>query len=399
MSDREPRILVHCTDSDFFNFYSDTHAFVGDPAVLVAPEDLNGSTIDRLARTLEAYAESGGLIVLPLWPSHVANLGTLLRRLGIPLEDFFGIAWPAGATIDSPSQPLLGFLKKYRPINTCCYGLPGEVLATMHDPGGATPVPLATSIPFRKGIIFLCHGDSLDQRKGARDLVEIALQLFRWSDVPDFGPEADMPDEGEVRDRLADLKHEEEALSARLIECAESRRIIGSAQNSELVDLVGATLNALLNGTPYALDESHVDVGREDLVFGSQDGSLTILVEIKGPNRGISVADVSQADTHRIQMAEVDEESAEETGVTYQALLVVNQHRGKDDLAQRRNSVAGEVVDAARLRHVAVIRTWDLFELVRRAHAGKAFPIQEFTRALVEGGWLEVAPDQVQLNQ
>lgn len=262
-----------------------------------------------------------------------------------------------------------------------------EVLA--HVVQTTTPyqtAPTAARLSVGRGSLYVvpCHltGDLLD----LVDRLVHAIRNHREGRLvrtPSFFGEVDLPGEVELTSKIDTTKAELGRLEDERSELTEHKRLIGYLEGGALEAAVIDELNFVLDGSAYTARDVE-ELGAEDFeIWGAE---RIAIAESKAAAGGVTLGHVSQLDGHRTEHLDV---SADELP----GLLVVNVFRNDDGLERRRDErVAQRVVKQARRLNVLVLRSWDLFELIRRRLEG-ADDSRELVDVLTNGGgWLEVGP-------
>lgn len=381
MSDSEAgRTLTLTTTQDWSQYVADAGRAGGVEVLLaVEPGNLNP---EMLMSVIDVVLDEGGLVVVPAVP------GSFLTRLGIEITGPT-VRWSQTELGKSVSDSLAEHFRRFRP-GTILH-IEGGVPAFSRVRDGA-PVVLASLFDRSKGKVLVAPVGETALAQSS--LVEVAQGLRQpVSTPPDYGPSTLLPGEEDARSRISEIESERKALAEEIERLAQWRVLIGDAAGDDFTRAVERALALVLEGTEWSVDDGHEDVGDEDFrLIGVKSG--TVLGEAKGKSKGVARSNVSQARTHYLEAVEggAPEDST-------RTLLVVNQYRSSEVLSDRNRPVDDSVFRLARQQSVLVLRSWDVFSLVRRALSGADFPESIWNQGLRVGGWLEVDELTTELHE
>lgn len=200
---------------------------------------------------------------------------------------------------------------------------------------------------------------------------------------PEFFNDVQLPGELNLRASLVEAREQVEAIERSVANLVAHKRVIGHLSGDALKRAVADELNMLLADSGVAALDS--DDGFVQDIELRRGENLVGVGEVKGIRGGIGLGDVNQVNGHRTRL---------ELAVTdAPGLLIVNTFRNDESLSRRQESVPAQIVGHAAALNVLVMRTWDLFEMVRRRLAG-----DDDAQALLDaisggGGWLEGTAD------
>jgi hypothetical protein len=129
----------------------------------------------------------------------------------------------------------------------------------------------------------------------------------------------------------------------------------------------------------------------EDFWIVGPEGDFA-LAEAKGIGSHVRRQDVSQVEMHRAEL-HADEDAPPPPG-----LLIINVHRGSDDLGKRRMPVHPNVASHAARHDVLILRGVDLYALLGRTLAGESVGAELVEMLNSGGGWLEVSDSGLMLH-
>ncbi len=192
-----------------------------------------------------------------------------------------------------------------------------------------------------------------------------------------------LPGENSLLERISATEAELEALQAEARRVERFRLLLGDLHGERLETLVIDALNAILASSGYRA-EDRPELFREDFWLLRGDDEVA-LAEVKGINTGVRRPHVNQVDDHRDALGRSPDDLP--------GMLVVNQHRGADDLERRREVPHPDVIAHLRRQNVLLLRTADLFALLSRAMAGADAVSPLVDGIAAGGGWLRVTGD------
>lgn len=199
-----------------------------------------------------------------------------------------------------------------------------------------------------------------------------------------------VPGEHEANEDVATLRASLAVSLGNRADLRAHRDLIGFSTGDHFVDVAIRELNFVAaKGSPRAIQIE--EEFREDFRLESPSGEISAIAEAKGVNRGVSLDDVNQVNSHRTETFDmaVDE---------LPGILVVNQFRRSEQIDQRRLEVNARVARQAVRMNVLVLRSWDLFELVRLRLSG-ADPVDWGDLISRGGGWLSVSDGVISLER
>jgi hypothetical protein len=265
-----------------------------------------------------------------------------------------------------------------------------EVLAhsvVMDDPRHTEPTALA--IPVAAGTLYIVPYHLHSGTDPFLERLVAAVMEHREATAasePSFFDELELPEESDVRGRIARTRADLEALEEQRMDIVRHKLLVGHLQGQSFEDLVRDELDVVLAGSGLSTRDE-LELFAEDFLVVDEDSDVVALCEAKGLGRGIARRDVDQVNAHRT-------ESLDRGADELPGLLIVNAFRNDDTLERRRERVGDSVVRHARRMNVLVMRSWDLYQLVARRLAG-ADDSGDVREALVAGGgWLEVDEDE-----
>jgi hypothetical protein len=207
---------------------------------------------------------------------------------------------------------------------------------------------------------------------------------------PPFFEELRLAGEDDVIRGMESARQDLDRLTDERLRFTQHKLLVGHLSGQQLEDRVIDELNLILEGSGLQardVEERYL----EDFEVVDEAGDRKALAEAKAASGGVTLAHVSQLDSHRSEL----EISADELP----GLLVLNAFRNDETMERRAEAVSDRVVRHASRINVLVLRTWDLYQLVSRRLAGHD-DSGELAR-LIEagGGWLEVDDDGPRLRQ
>lgn len=206
---------------------------------------------------------------------------------------------------------------------------------------------------------------------------------------PHFLADLEVAGERDVTTEIEDLSARVAAANERRNALLGHKQLVGRLKSGAFVSLVIEDLNLVLEGSRVHA-RSIEETFAEDFDLAREDDRLAI-AEAKGVNSGVQLNHVDQLNQHRTKLFDV---GADELP----GLLVVNQHRLKDDLELRQAPVAPGVIKHALRINVLILRGWDLYELVNRRLRGEDDSGALITALEGGGGWLEVREDSATVH-
>lgn len=380
---------------------SDGNALVDYPLVVMVPP-MPGFDPPTIGRMLQARAEQGGdtIIVVPYGsPEHAHDFFKSLgfRSFAGNFNDHWVNGWTVHLAVAGKSEPVTRLVNQYRPREYWPKELPGDSLAWVVTSDDGYDGALASEMEYRKARLFFLVLDTT-----AEDVADTIIELYHSTlsrpDVPDFGTEGLVTGEADLLDAIATYVKDLQDARDSLAETAGWRRLLGKNAGHGYRDEVVQALDFILSDHGWKSDPEFVDVKREDFILDSTrpERRARIVGNAKSVNTGVKKSHISQGHSHR-QMVEEQAQAVGDTETAFPALLVINQFRGSDSLAERRQDVGQPTLDEAQRNRVALLRSWDLFQMVNRQLASQALPTELVDRWLAEGGWLRVELDSAEL--
>jgi hypothetical protein len=206
-------------------------------------------------------------------------------------------------------------------------------------------------------------------------------------EVPPFLADLRLPGEADLLGDIDQMRETLHAAEEHAQALQSFRLMLGPASGERLEGLVIEAVNRILDGSDYRAEDRD-DLGAEDFWIVGPAGDFA-LAEVKGINTSVKRVPVNQVDDHRSHLGHDDGEPP--------GLLVVNTHRGTEDLAAKSEEIHPDVREHAHRQNVVLLTGLDLYELVGLAMAGHDAAADLIAGLETGGGLLRVRDGATQL--